>query len=118
MTERVIVCINLMDEARRKGIEIDEQKFSARLGGPVPKNSARNREGFDQLLATIERMAKGKIKTNPILVSYSEATEAKIEQLVPDIKKIVGSKYPARWIALRLLDGDQHLLTALRKIWS
>lgn len=118
MTDRVIVCLNLMDEARRKGIEIDEKILSKRLGVPVVKISARNREGFDHLLDTIERMAKEQIQTNPILVTYSEETEAKIKALERHVKEVIGTQYPSRWIALRLLDGDEKLLSALKKHFS
>lgn len=118
MTDRVIVCLNLMDEARRKGIEIDEQLLATRLGVPVVKISARNREGFDHLLDTIERMANGQIQTNPILVTYSEETEAKIKALERHVREVIGTKYPSRWIALRLLDGDEKLLSALKKHFS
>lgn len=115
MTDRVIVCINLIDEARKRGISIDEKQLAERLGVPVVKISARNREGFDRFLETLEQMVDGKITTNPLLVTYSEEIEAKVKQLEPLIKQAVGTHYPTRWIALRLLDGDEKLLHALKK---
>lgn len=46
MSERVVVCVNLMDEAKRKGIQINERKLSDRLGVPVVKTSARDGVGW------------------------------------------------------------------------
>lgn len=115
MTDRVIVCVNLIDEARRKSITVDAKKLSARLGVPVLTMSARNREGIDEFLHVLEQMATGQLTTDPIQVTYSDEMEAKIAQLEPLVRKAVGEAYPARWIALRLLDGDEQLLTSLRQ---
>ncbi|MBO8171242.1 MAG: 50S ribosome-binding GTPase [Bacillaceae bacterium] len=114
MTDRVILCINLMDEAEKKGMTIHDRKLADRLGVPVVKISARNKQGIDQLLDAIERMAEGKITTRPYRVTYSEDLEQKIREIEPDVRKIVGDQYPARWIALRLLDGDYSLLKTLQ----
>lgn len=114
MTDRVIVCLNIMDEAKKKGIVIDIAKLSKKLGVPVVPLAARNKEGIEELLETIVRMVHGEIKTKPIVVSYSRAIEEKITKLLPLVKEIVGEEYPARWVALRLLDGDTSLLHALQ----
>jgi small GTP-binding protein len=115
MTDRVIVCVNLMDEAKKKGIRIDPEKLSASLGVPVIPISARNKEGIDALLETLDQMVHGKIKTNPIIVRYDPDIERRIHELTPSIKEMFGDAYPARWVALRLLDGDMSLLRALQQ---
>ncbi|KIQ93822.1 Ferrous iron transport protein B [Anoxybacillus thermarum] len=114
MTDRVIVCLNLMDEARKKGMIIDTANLSKKLGVPVVPLAARNKEGIEELLETIARMVHGEIKTTPLAVSYSRAIEEKITKLLPLVKEVVGEEYPARWVALRLLDGDTSLLHALQ----
>ncbi|WP_026678470.1 FeoB small GTPase domain-containing protein [Fictibacillus gelatini] len=115
MTSQVIVCINLIDEAKKKGIEINERKLARKLGVPVVKISARNKTGINELLETLDQMADGKIATNPIQVTYSNDIEEKIAQLEPLVQRAVGDAFPARWVALRLLDGDKSFLNALKK---
>lgn len=109
MTSNVIVCINLMDEAKKKGIRIDTEKLAAKLVVPVVPISARNKEGIDVLVKTIEAMVCGNIQTKPIAVRYSPEIEQCIEKLIPRVKEVIGDAYPARWVALRLLDGDMSL---------
>ncbi len=115
MTSRVIVCVNLMDEAKKKGIRIDIATLAKKLGVPVVPISARNEEGIDQLLDTVDLMVRGAIQTKPVVIPYSRSIEEKITKLLPLVKEIVGHKYPARWVALRLLDGDTSLLHALQQ---
>lgn len=114
MTGRVVVCINLMDEARRKGITIDEKKLAERLGVPVVSISARNKQGIDQLLTLLDEMVQGKITTKPYRVTYSPELEAKIQEIEPEVKRAFGDRYPSRWLSLRLLDQDESLLATLK----
>jgi small GTP-binding protein len=75
MTERVILCINLIDEASKHGIVIDDQKIASKLGIPVVKMSARNGEGITRLLDTLHKMVSGQIITRPYRIEYSENIE-------------------------------------------
>ncbi|TLS35199.1 FeoB small GTPase domain-containing protein [Pseudalkalibacillus caeni] len=115
MTPNVIVCINLIDEAKKRGIVVNEGLLMRELGVPVIKMSARNKIGFSILLDTIDRMVKGEISVRPVPFIYNEETERKLEQIEPEVRKLVGDEFPARWIALRLLDGDTSLLREIEK---
>jgi small GTP-binding protein len=115
MTKHVVVCVNLIDEAHKKGISIDEEKLSYSLGVPVVKISARNKVGLQKLLDTIEKVIEGKISTAPYQVQYSEKIENMIASLEPEINQLFGDTYPARWVALRILDGDKNFLNALQR---
>ncbi|WJQ01612.1 FeoB small GTPase domain-containing protein [Geobacillus stearothermophilus] len=115
MTDRVIIAINLMDEAKKKGFHINTKKLAAKLGVPVVPISARNREGIDALLDAVDAMAHGRIHTTPLSIRYSPEIERGIAKLLPLVKDVMGDTYPARWIALRLLDGDTSLLQALKQ---
>jgi len=115
MTDQVIVCVNLIDEAEKKGIKINENALMNKLGVPVIKISARNKIGINVLLDTIDRMMEGSITTSPYRIKYSNEIEEKISALAPFIEKIVGDDIPNRWLALRLLDGDESLLAAYSK---
>ena len=115
MTDKVIVCINLMDEAEKKGIKIDEKKLSKRLGVPVVKISARNKTGMQHLLTTLEKMVNGKVETNPYKITYSQEIEEKVMKLEKELSSLLDKKFPTRWMALRFLDGDDQLLKKLKE---
>lgn len=114
MTERVILCINLIDEASRLGIMIDDDKIASSLGIPVVKISARSGEGIPLLLETLHKMINGEIITHPYRIQYNEQIENHIQHIEPKIKEIFGDSLPARWLALRLLEGDESLMQVLK----
>ncbi|GGG00613.1 iron transporter FeoB [Paenibacillus albidus] len=114
ITGRAVVCINLIDEAHKLGIEINLEAISARLGVPVVAISARNKIGIEALLDQIERVASGTYTAEPLHIAYNEEIERGIAQLLPMVEQTVGRSYPARWIALRLLDGDESLMASLQ----
>ncbi|MEH7886329.1 FeoB small GTPase domain-containing protein [Bacillus sp. JJ1609] len=113
LTEKVIVCINLIDEAEKMGIKINEKILMRRLGVPVIKISARNKTGLPLLLDTMERVITGAIPCSPLQITYDDETEQKIDSLLPKVQSVFGDKVPARWLSLRLLDGDKKLLEEL-----
>jgi len=115
ITGRAVVCINLIDEARRLGIDINLKVISNRLGVPVVAISARNKIGIEALLDQVERVATGAFTTVPMRIIYNDEIERGIAELTPMVEQMIGSKYPARWIALRLLDGDDNLLASLKE---
>ncbi|WNS41169.1 FeoB small GTPase domain-containing protein [Paenibacillus sp. MMS20-IR301] len=114
ITGRAVVCINLIDEARRLGIDINLKKISKRLGVPVTAISARNHIGITELLDQVERVATRGFTAAPLKITYNESIEQGIAELLPAVEQTVGSMYPARWIALRLLDGDHSLLSSIK----
>lgn len=114
ITGRTVICINLIDEARRLGIDINLKVIAKRLGVPVVAISARNKINIEALLDQVERVATGAFTAQPLQITYSDEIEQGIAELLPMVEQTVGSRYPARWIALRLLDGDDSLLTSLK----
>ena len=115
MTDQVIICINLIDEAEKKGIVIDEEILSSKLGVPVVKISARNKQGINTLLDTVDRLLKGNIQTKPYRLTYRPEIEEQNNKLESSVKELLGQDYPSRWMALRLLDGDDALLKKLHE---
>jgi ferrous iron transport protein B len=116
ITSRVVVGLNLMDEARRHRLQVDERRLARDLGVPVVPMAARYREGFDLLLKAIGDVASGQIVGKPYRVQ-SEPPELKraIAQLVGKIEAAYPGLPNARWVALRLLDGDERIAEAVRK---
>ena len=97
------------------GIKINDKVLMRRLGVPVIKISARNNSGISMLFDTIDRVVSGTIQCTPYQMTYDEETEQKIKLLLPNVQKISGDKFPARWLSLRLLDGDRDLLQQIEK---
>lgn len=113
ITDRVIVAVNLMDEARRKGLEVDTRSLSRDLGVPAIPITARSGEGVSLLLQTVADVIEGRILTKPLRVSGTPEFQNAIDQLVPMIEELVPGIPNARWVAIRLLDGDARVRQAL-----
>ncbi|MFZ7134030.1 MAG: ferrous iron transport protein B [Eubacteriales bacterium] len=115
ITDKVVVCVNLMDEARRKKIHVDTVKLSKILGIPVVATTARNGEGLSELKDMVEKVAKGQIKTNPLKICYSEMIEKAINMIQPYIQNSIKDEINSRWASLRIIDGDTTLYSSLKE---
>ncbi|WP_419887340.1 FeoB small GTPase domain-containing protein [Neobacillus niacini] len=115
MTKNVIICINLIDVAEQQGITINERILTNRLGVPVIKISARNKKGFPMLLDTIDRIVTGAIECQPVQTTYADEIEDKIKKIEPKVSELIGNQMSARWVSLRLLDGDEKLLNEINQ---
>ncbi len=115
ITDRAVLCLNLMDEAKRNGIAVDERTLSKELGIPVIPTSARQGEGMNELLNTINEVATGKYVCKPYrLKTNSAELNAAIEKLSKEIELEYPGLPNLRWVALRLLEGDQTIIDAIR----
>ncbi len=115
ITDRVVVCLNLMDEARRHGIAVDPGRLAEELGVPVVPTVARRGEGIPDLLDAIDGVASGSIETRPRRIErHAEQVEQVIERLVPLVEKIYPNLPNSRWLALRLLNADESVEEAFR----
>lgn len=116
ITNRVVVALNLMDEARRHKLQIDERRLARDLGVPVVPMSARQGEGVPELLQAISEVANGETVGKPYRVKYdSPELNQAVDQLTSQIESAFPDLPNARWVALRLLDGDERIAQALRK---
>ncbi len=116
ITNRVVVALNLMDEARRHKLQVDERRLARDLGIPVVPMSARQGEGIPELLQAVSEVAKGEAVGKPYRVKYvSPELKRAVEQLTAQIESAFPDLPNARWVALRLLDGDERIAEALRK---
>lgn len=115
ITDKAVLCLNLMDEAERNNIDINIRTLSKDLGIPVVPTSARFNKGMPELIQTISEVASGKILCKPhriknvphhILTAVGKLTK-QIEKYFPNIPN-------SRWIAFRLLEGDDRIIKALR----
>jgi len=114
ITGRVVVALNLMDEARARKIEIDVRQLARELGVPVVPMVARSKEGIPELLLRIHETASGLHSTKP---RPAKIRDPSLLQALDRIKMLM-NELPTRpangdWIALRLLEGDPSLEAAL-----
>lgn len=114
ITPRTVVCVNLLDEAARKGIRVDLEELERSLGVPVAGASARSGRGLEGLLCRLEQMAASPAPGRPLRVVYPQVIEDGVSLLVPALRPVVGNRLNLRWLALRLLEGDESLSRALR----
>jgi len=113
ITENVVVAINLMDEARRKGLEVDARSLSRDLGIPAIPVTARTGEGIHTLLGAVAEVIEGKVETKPLRVNGTPEFQNAVNELVPMIQKLAPGIPNARWLAIRLLDGDARVQNAI-----
>ncbi|MGD2120650.1 MAG: ferrous iron transport protein B [Gemmatimonadota bacterium] len=115
ITPKVVVCLNLMDEARRHGIALDPKVLEERLGVPVVPTVAREKRGIPKLLGTIHRMAEGELKTSPYRVQeLPPDVEEALGQLTSAVEVAIPGIPNARWVAMRLLNADESVERALK----
>ena len=114
-TPHVVVCVNLMDEAKKKKIEIDLEELSLQLGVPVVGASARAGKGLDELMDQVYRVSFDEQKTYPRALTYDETIEKAIQCIQVPLEAVLKGQLDARWTALKLLDLDETLHKALNK---
>ena len=115
ITSRVVVCLNLVDEARRHGIAVDEKKLARELGVPVVATVARRGEGIDELMRAVHDMATGATATTPLrAATHAPEVERAVSALAPAIEAAFPGLPNARWVALRLLNADERVQEAVR----
>ena len=110
----MIVALNQMDMAKKKGIRIDHKKLEKILGVTVIPTVAPSRVGIYELLQTsVNIIEKG--EAAPSKIKYGEEIEEKIQELSKFIEKIQ-LPYPARWVAIKLLEGDEQIEERIRQL--
>ena len=114
ITDKVVVAVNLMDEAKRKGLEVDTRSLSRDLGVPVVPITARTGEGIANLLSTVADVIEGRIMTKPVHIHGTDEFQQAVDKLIPMIQHVAPGVPNPRWIAIRLLDGDLKVQEALK----
>ncbi len=104
-----------MDEARRKGIQINTRKLEQKLGIPVIGTTARYGEGVQEILESIEQIVTGEwIPQKKVHVSMPKELENALISIETELKSMYPSLPNTRWVALRLLEGDKFIMDALK----
>ncbi len=117
ITNNLIVCVNLLDEAKKKKIKIDLELLSNILKVPVVGVTARNKKTLNNLLKVIRNVCERKEQINPI---YQIHYDEKIEKAIEEVREIISKQYKieeklARWMSIKVLDGEEHILKEIEK---
>ena len=115
ITDKVILCVNLIDEAKKKGITIDKRKLSEQIGAPVVLTAARENKGIEELKKLI-------LKTVEENNNETKAIEydTYVEDGIDEITKLISNNYDLknnvkklRWVSLRLLEGNEGIVKSI-----
>ncbi len=116
ISENVVVCVNLLDEAKRKHIKVDLKKLSSNLGVEVVGTNASKKDGIDELLKTLSKNKKNnevkKVQYIPILENQIQKIQKVIE------KENLGININARWLAIKLIEADKTINESIKKYTS
>ena len=111
MTDNVIICVNLLDEAKKKGININLKKLQEILGVPVVGTIAKKKSTLKKLMETLEKVVTSKEKKKANFILYPQH----IENVVQEIKEKISfnDELKKRWVAIKVLDGDSKILKSI-----
>lgn len=115
ITNKVVVCVNLLDEAKKKGIHIDLKGLEKQLQVPVVGTVARNKKTLKNLMEKVETICSAKNAYKK--VKYMDTIESAINILEPEVKKILkNNKFKnSRWISIKLLDRNKEIINSIEK---
>ncbi len=120
ITGRVVVCVNLMDEAEKKKIAVNISELEKQLGVPVVATAARGKKGLEDLRRTIDAAAHQppEQQPSPRHMRYIAPLEEAVALLEPAVRAQAGAGWNSRWAALRLLDDDPSIVESLGRAWG
>lgn len=112
---KTLVCVNLLDEAKRRGVEIDFEALEKSLGVPVVGTNAHDKKTLKRLTERLDALCNNEITTNPKTLRYAKPIEDAISLVEPLAGECFSCRIPARRTALALIDGDASLIAELEK---
>ena len=133
ITDNIIVCVNLLDEAKKKKIKINLKKLELLLGVPVVGTIARDKHTLEKLKDTIYKVCVGEIVPSPNEVEYDSKIEENISVLEEKLaetcnqciqigcrstnalsknERELGKLY--KWISIKLIDGEEKILNSIK----
>jgi ferrous iron transport protein B len=114
---KVVVGLNMVDVAAEEGFEVEPQVLEAALGVPVvPMVAARN-QGVRELVETVVQLARGEIPYEPNIPEIRDDHREVLEEIHELIADYVPARYPEKWVALKLLEGDNQIMAMMRDEW-
>ena len=113
----MIIALNMVDVAESRGIIIDHQRLSAMLGVPAVPMVARSNRGIKELLGKVVEVAQEGQEWRPAVISYGMDIDQSLDEIEAIIRtsRVFDRKYPARWRALKCLEGDSQIRELLKR---
>lgn len=124
VNKKAVICVNLLDEATKKGIQIDLDELSLYLGVPVVGTAARSGEGLDELKDAVFDVATGERKVFGTKIKYNSNLEkaiTKLENIIEDSNLFDDKTFSylsKRFLALRLIDCDKKLDNSIKEYFN
>lgn len=115
---KTVVCVNLLDEAKRTDTKIDLKLLEERLGVPVAGTSANKKSTLKALTEKLDKLCSGEIKVSPRRLKYTEPIEKAVSLAEQAIPKRFAKHISARWLALRLIDNDASLKEEINRYFG
>ena len=115
VTRNVVICVNLIDEAKKKKIKIDLDELSLQLGVPVVGTNARKCKGLEELMEKVQKICQNKTKTFCAKVDYGNEREDATNSVKSSISMYTKGLIDSRWLSLRLLEGEESLINDVQK---
>lgn len=109
VTPHVVVCVNLLDEAKRRGVAVNLGLLERRLGVPVCGVTARKPATLTRLTGALDDCVSGRFPLCPLQIAYPAAVEQAAALVARALEPLTAGKLSPRWAALRLLEGDEPL---------
>ncbi len=108
----MVICLNMIDEAKRKGLDINSEKLSKIFGVPVIETIANKGIGLDKIFTSAKEAYFNK------LIPKIQSFHKDIENYISEIEKIITAnfipKVPRRYLAIKLLEGDRELFEEMK----
>ena len=115
LTEKVIVCVNLIDEANRKKIYIDLDELSLQLGVPVIATNARSKKGLKELMECVRKVCFNETKLYKINTDYGKDLESSISKIKLNLDKLKNLNINHRWLSIKLLENNKKIISSTEK---
>lgn len=112
ITNKAVICVNLIDEAIKKKIKIDLDELSLQLGVPVVATNARSKKGLNLLMKNVKKVCTDEIKTFKIKNYYNKDLENSVNNLATHFKNDL--KTNAKWISLQLLENSKNIRESIK----
>ncbi len=114
----VVVGLNMMDVAEQEGRHVEPKVLQAALGVPVVPMVATKAQGVRELAETIEGLVRGDIPYQPRCPQIRDDHQAVLDEILALVGSHVPAPYPADWVALKLLEGDEEITAMIRGVLS
>ncbi len=112
----LVLAFNMSDVADSRGYRFDYERLSALLGAPIVPTVGHKGVGIDDLLRAVVEVASSERPLHEELVHYGRDIEAEINRLGGFLEDEQGlDKYPPRWVAIKLLEGDEEIREKVRR---